>query len=84
MVLSLEKCLSGVHLGRVTVSSDARKIGPAEFRLVRLVALGLRGRRAKSCQDFLNLLDYSLVVISWLDVATSVTTYRERAPGLRM
>ncbi|CAE7524882.1 unnamed protein product [Symbiodinium natans] len=29
-------------------------------------------------QDFLNLLDYSLVVISWLDVATSVTTYRER------
>ena len=29
-------------------------------------------------QDLLNLLDYSLVVASWLDVATSGSTYRER------
>ncbi|CAE7692438.1 unnamed protein product [Symbiodinium sp. CCMP2592] len=29
-------------------------------------------------EEFLNLLDYSLVVISWLDVAVSVITYRER------
>eukprot|EP00439_Symbiodinium_sp_Y106_P049202 s604_g6.t1 len=29
-------------------------------------------------REFLNLLDYSLVVISWLDVAVSVITYRER------
>ena len=31
-----------------------------------------------SCQDLLNLLDYSLVIASWLDVATSASTYRER------
>lgn len=29
-------------------------------------------------QDLLNLLDYSLVIASWLDVATSASTYRER------
>jgi len=29
-------------------------------------------------QDHLNLLDYSLVIVSWLDVATSASTYRER------
>ena len=29
-------------------------------------------------QDLLNLLDYTLVLASWLDVATSVATYRER------
>ena len=33
---------------------------------------------AAETEDLLNLLDYSLVIASWLDVATSASTYRER------
>jgi len=42
------------------------------------LALRIHQQQWAFFQEFLNLLDYSLVVISWLDVAVSVITYRER------